>query len=99
MGRDQHTPESPAKTSKPEKLMYIGPSILDPIPLAHRSVYSGLPELLKSLPPETQAAIKDCFLSLGQAGAALRELEGVKPAGQITTHYKKAQGLMRGKKK
>lgn len=89
------TPDIPAETlSGPsEKLMYVGPTILDPILLSHRSVFNSKPATLKKLPKETQEALDDCFVPLSQAAAALRELEGGRPAGQVTAKYKTAQRL------
>lgn len=101
MSKDKSTPEMPVETSavNPEKLMYIGPTILKPVPLSHRSVFSGgRPAFLQKQPKEVQDMLNGCFVPLNQAAAALRELEGAKPAGQITEKYKKAQRLMRSVK-
>lgn len=100
MSKDKPTPESPAETIavKAEKLMYIGPTIIKPVPLAHRSVFTGLPVFLEKQSKEVQGALADCFIPLGQAAAAMRELEGTKPAGPVTEKYKKAQRLLRSEK-
>ena len=78
--------------------MYIGPTLIKPVPLAHSSVFTGLPAFLEKQSGEVQGVLVDCFLPLNQAAAALRELEGTKPAGRITENYKKAQRLLRSEK-
>ena len=99
MSKDKPTPEPPAATlSAMEKLMYIGPTIIKPVPLAHRSVFTGLPVFLEKQSKEIKGVLADCFLPLPQAAAALRELEGTKPAGQVTEKYKRAQNLLRSEK-
>jgi hypothetical protein len=99
--RNNNAPEAPPETpsGKSGKLMYIGPSIFDPILLSHRGVYSSLPALLQKLPTEKREALEACFVPLDkEAAAALRELEGVKPAGQVSAKYKTAHRLVRSKK-
>ncbi|UQZ90694.1 hypothetical protein C4J81_16385 [Deltaproteobacteria bacterium Smac51] len=81
----------------PAKVMYIGPNLIKPIPLTHRSVFVGLPEsrinMLEN--KQQQAAVRKCFVGLKEAGAALRELEGVLPVGNYTAAYKQAQSLFK----
>ena len=95
--KDKNPPEAQAD-GKAERLMYIGPTILDPILLPHRGVFRALPDSLKTLPREKQEALEECFVPLSRAAAALRELEGAKPAGQTTKKYHTAQRLARSKK-
>ena len=78
-------------TEQAEKLMYLGPTLVSPLPLTHRSVFSGgLPafarEQLKS-----DKELAACFIPLKDAGKALRELEGALPAGEITRNYTSVQ--------
>lgn len=100
MSKDKSTPESPVETIsvKTEKLMYIGPTIIKPVPLAQGGVFTTRPVFLEKQPKEIQSALADCFIPLSQAAAALRELEGTKPAGQIIEKYKKAERLLRREK-
>ena len=99
MSKDKTVPEASAGTpaGQTEKLMYIGPSILSPIMLSHRSVYSALPHFLKNQTKEVRDTLGACFVPLSQAAAALRELEGTKEASLVTSNYKTAQRLMRSK--
>ena len=97
MGKDNVPAPVGSDSGKPGKVMYIGPSILDPILLSHRGVYIGMPDLSK-IPQEKRAALEACFVPLGQSAAALRELEGLVKAGTVTEKYKKAQSLMRSVK-
>lgn len=101
MSKEKSAPEAAVDASsvKVEKFMYIGPTVLSPIPLVHRCVYSGqLPPTLARLDKELREGLSDCFVPLGQAAAALRELEGSKAAGPVTEKYKKAQRLIRSVK-
>lgn len=99
MTKEKSLSETPVESSdRSEKLMYVGPTILDPVPLAHRSVFSSLPVMLRKQSREIQTALGDCFIPLSQAAAALRELEGAKAAGRITEKYKTAQRLLRSVK-
>ena len=67
--------------------MYLGPTLISPVPLTHRSVFSGgTPEFARELlqkDPELTA----CFVPLKEAGKGMRELEGALPAGELTRHY------------
>ncbi|MDR2573267.1 MAG: hypothetical protein LBC94_02790 [Desulfovibrio sp.] len=60
----------------PAQVMYIGPSLLRPVFLQHKSVYAdGVPLAAKQL-AEKDADLAGCFAPLSEAGKALRELEG-----------------------
>lgn len=60
----------------PEQLMYIGPTMLRPALLQHRSVYTGgVPRHARQL-ASGDPDLAGCFLPLSEAGKALRELEG-----------------------
>ena len=59
----------------PEQLMYVGPTLLNPIHVQHRSVYvGGIPVSAKKL-VEKDIELAACFLPLSEAGKVLRELE------------------------
>jgi|GEM_PF-3514959 len=78
-------------TERPAALMYLGPTILSPVPLIHRSVYSGgLPEYALEL-LNNDRVLADCFVPLKEAGKVLRELEGALPAGEATNRYVSVQ--------
>lgn len=82
-----------------ETVMYIGPTIMSPILLRHRGIYNGVPSrFLKTLKDEEREAIEKCFVPLGEAGAALRELEGQKEPTAYTDNYRAAERLFGGKK-
>ncbi len=100
MSKEKAAAEAPpeALPAKTEKLMYIGPTIINPVPLTHRSVFCGLPLFLEKQPREIKEALADCFVPLNKAAAALRELEGGKAPGPITEKFKKAQRLLRSAK-
>lgn len=67
--------------------IYLGPSLVSPVPLTHRAVFSGgLPDFAQGL-LKTDADLAACFVPLQNAGRALRELEGMLPAGDLTRHY------------
>ncbi len=80
-----------------EQRMYVGPTLIDPVPLAHRSVFTGgIPKFAKAL-TDKDADLKGCFVPLAEAGKALRELEGypgTKP-GDYTRRYKSVQKTYR----
>ena len=58
----------------PVQLMYIGPTLLHPVLLTHRSVYmGGIPKIVSK---QGDKDLAGCFVSLADAGKALRELEG-----------------------
>jgi hypothetical protein len=60
----------------PALLMYIGPTLRTPVPLTHRSVFSGgIPAFAKDLTGKDND-LAGCFVPLAEAGKALRELEG-----------------------
>ena len=60
----------------PAQAMYIGPTLLRPVLLSHRGVYSGeLPQSVKQLAAK-DPDLAGCFVPLAEAGKALRELEG-----------------------
>lgn len=82
-----------------EQLMYIGPNITNPILLRHKSVYLGLPgNVIARLPERLRGVVTTLFKPLGEAGPALRELEGQRDATEITANYKEAERLVRGVK-
>ena len=58
------------------QVMYIGPTLLSPVLLAHRCVYlGGIPAPACKLVNQDQDLAR-CFVPLSEAGKALRELEG-----------------------
>lgn len=82
-----------AGTAAVEQLMYIGPNLIDPIPLSHRSVYlGGIPTFAQSL-ADKDADLKGCFVTFSEAGKALRELEGYPGTtpGEHTRRYQSVQ--------
>lgn len=87
------TSSGAAGTAAVKQLMYIGPNIINPIPLSHRSVYlGGIPGFAQEL-TKKDAELAGCFVPLSEAGKALRELEGypgTKP-GEHTSRYKSVQ--------
>lgn len=92
------TPKKPA-ADRAVKVMYLGPSIISPVPLTHRSVFTGgRPEFLCGLEKKVRDGLEACFVPLPEAGPALRELEGQKDAGKITIAYKAVESLLRGDK-
>lgn len=100
MSKEKAAAEIPAepRAAELQKLMYIGPTTINPVPLSHRSVFTGLPVFLEKQPREVRGPLADCFIPLTQAAAALRELEGLIAPGPITEKYKKAQATLRGTK-
>lgn len=88
MAKDKsETPEA----VQSERLMYLGPSLASPVPLTHRSVFSGgLPAFAREL-LKNDKELAACFVPLKDAGKALRELEGALPAGEITRNYTSVQ--------
>ncbi len=90
---DEKTPE--VKTpAKKEKYMYLGPNIINPVFLSHRTIFSGYPESLSRLTKTLANAVKDLFVPLASAGKALAELKGDAPVGDLTRDYKKLQKLL-----
>lgn len=82
-----------AGTAAMEQLMYIGPTLIDPVPLSHRSVYvGGIPKFAVEL-VNKDVDLKGCFVSLVEGGKALRELEGYPGTtpGEFTRRYKSVQ--------
>jgi hypothetical protein len=55
--------------------MYIGPTLRKPVPLAHRTVFSGGVPAFAGNMTGKDADLAGCFLPLAEAGKALRELE------------------------
>ncbi len=100
MSKEKAAAEAPpeALPAKTEKLMYIGPTIINPVLLSHRSVFNGLPVFLERQSREIKSALADCFVPLSQSAAALRELEGGLTPGPITEKFKRAQRLLRSAK-
>lgn len=87
------TDSGAALTAAPTQLMYIGPNMLDPIPLSHRSVYlDGIPVYASKL-AQKDADLQGCFVPLSEAGKALRELEGYPgfTAGEHTRRYQSVE--------
>ena len=65
-----------AEGMTPVQLMYIGPTLLRPVLLSHRSVYmGGIPRDAMKLTGKDKD-LAGCFVPLADAGKALRELEG-----------------------
>lgn len=90
--------EPPVETAKVQMLMYVGPTMLQPILLVHRNVYKGLPVLLGQQDKDLRSALKACFVPLNEAAGVLRELEGTKSAGAATENYKNAERVIRSRK-
>lgn len=68
---------APDKTAKAETqtLVYVGPALREPMPLARGAVFSGsLPALLKEA-AEKNSDLAALILPLKEAGPALRQLE------------------------
>lgn len=64
-----------ASSIAPDQLMYVGPTLLNPIYVQHRAVYvGGIPVSAKKL-VEKDIELAACFLPLSEAGKVLRELE------------------------
>ena len=87
------TTSGAAETAAVEQLMYIGPNLIDPVPLSHRSVYvGGIPKFAQEL-TNKDADLKGCFVALTEAGKALRELEGYPGTtpGEVTRRYQSVQ--------
>ena len=60
----------------PAQLMYIGPTLLRPVLLTHRSVHvGGMPQSAAKIVAQDKD-LAGCFVPLAEAGKALRELEG-----------------------
>lgn len=75
------------------QLMYLGPNLIDPIPLSHRSVYmGGIPAFAQDF-VQKDADLAGCFVPLADAGKALRELEGYPGTtpGEHTRRYQSVQ--------
>lgn len=89
----KNTDPGAAVTAAPEQLMYIGPTIIDPIPLSHHSVYRGGIPVFASELVKKDADLKGCFVPLSEAGKALREMEGYPgtAAGEHTRRYLSVQ--------
>lgn len=86
-------PAAPASAAAAAQLVYIGPNIIDPVPLSHRSVYvGGIPDFAQAL-AKNDADLAGCFVSLAEAGKALRELEGYPGTspGEHTRRYQSVQ--------
>ena len=79
--------------------MYIGPTMLRPVFLSHRSVYiGGIPEFAKDLAAK-DPELAGCFIPLidtatGDAGRALRELEGY-PGTKPGEHTRRFRGVQK----
>lgn len=98
MSEDKLKETAPKKQTAGQtvKVMYLGPSIISPVPLSHRSVFSGgLPEFLRRLDKKDRELLEACFMPLADAGAALRELEGQNDPGKISAAYKAIQSMAR----
>jgi hypothetical protein len=69
--------------------MYIGPTILRPVLLSHRSVYVGGIPTAAQKPAAEDKDLAACFVPLAEAGKALRELEGYPgtEAGELSRCY------------
>ena len=71
-----------------DQVMYIGPTLLRPVLLSHRSVYrGGLPQTARQL-ADKDADLAGCFVPLNEAGKALRELEGY-PGSEAGEHSRR----------
>lgn len=80
------------------QLMYIGPTIITPLLLTHRGVFTGRPAAVNNLDKELGTALGACFVPISEAAAALRELEGAREAGQAIKNYKAAERVIRSLK-
>lgn len=79
------------------RLVYIGPNLIDPVPLSHRSVYvGGIPVFAQAL-AQKDADLAGCFVPLAEAGKAFRELEGYPGTnpGEHTKRYQSVQARYR----
>ena len=57
-------------------LMYVGPTLKQPVPLQHRAVFSGgVSQSVRAL-ADCDAELAACFVPVANAGKVLRELEG-----------------------
>ena len=57
-------------------LMYVGPTLRNPVPLTHRGLFSGgLPQFVRAI-ADKDADLAACFVPVAEAGKVLRELEG-----------------------
>lgn len=94
--KEKSLPEATAASLK--QLMYIGPTIIKPVLLTHRGVFTGRPAAVDKLDKELRTALSACFVPLSEAAAALRELEGAREAGQAVKNYKAAERVIRSLK-
>lgn len=73
------------------RLMYVGPSLLSPVPLSFRSVFTdGIPKFALDLAGK-DPDLAACFVPLKEAGAILRELEKALPAGEASRCFVRVQ--------
>lgn len=80
-------------TAVPQQLVYVGPNLIDPVPLSHRSAYvGGIPAFAQGL-AEKDTDLAGCFVPLSEAGKAIRELEGYPGTspGEYTRRYQSVQ--------
>lgn len=93
MARNSSPDAAATATAAAQQLVYIGPNLIDPVPLSHRSVYvGGIPAFAQAL-AERDADLAGCFVSLSEAGKAIRELEGYPGTspGEHTRRYQSVQ--------
>ncbi|MDR0477514.1 MAG: hypothetical protein LBH14_06210 [Desulfobulbaceae bacterium] len=57
------------------QVMYTGPTLLRPVLLSRRSVYTVIPAAVRKFVDQDKD-LAACFVPLSEAGRALRELEG-----------------------
>lgn len=99
MSKDKNQPETSAEQQAAVKqLMYVGPTLIQPILLTHRSVFNGRPAHLAKQAKELRDVLGPCFVPVNEAAAVLRELEGAREPGQATKNYKSAERVIRSLK-
>jgi len=89
---EERTKPRADRASRADQVMYIGPTLMQPVHLRHRAVFvGGIPEYARKLAAQ-DPELAACFVPVVLAGKALRELEGY-PSAAPGEHSRRFLGV------